>query len=116
MLTCPAGVLVCAGVCAGVCGCVHMCVLVRVRVCAGVCWCVRMCCRVTRESMGTPRGDFAAEAVPGGRVIVMGGETRVVAGGESGGWLGFLGGWLLLTHTHTHTCVHVQQQGGLPSP
>lgn len=25
--------------------------------------------------MLTPRGDFAAEALPGGRVIVMGGET-----------------------------------------
>lgn len=25
--------------------------------------------------MGRPRGDFAAEALPGGRVIVMGGET-----------------------------------------
>lgn len=35
--------------------------------------------------MSKPRGDFAAEALPGGRVIVMGGETRIVAGGESGG-------------------------------
>jgi hypothetical protein len=26
--------------------------------------------------MSKPRGDFAAEALPGGRVIVMGGETK----------------------------------------
>lgn len=36
-----------------------------------------------RASMSKPRGDFAAEALPGGRVIVMGGETRIVAGGET---------------------------------
>lgn len=31
-----------------------------------------------------PRGDFAAEALPGGRVIVMGGETKLNgASGES---------------------------------
>jgi len=31
--------------------------------------------RVLRANMTKARGDFAAEALPGGRVIVMGGET-----------------------------------------
>jgi hypothetical protein len=32
-------------------------------------------CRKPLASMLKPRGDFAAEVLPGGRVVVMGGET-----------------------------------------